>query len=42
MGPKVAAMRLLQFQLKVTDMEKPDVVNGADSFPACINVWIES
>ncbi|MGH7262153.1 MAG: hypothetical protein ACREI9_16040 [Nitrospiraceae bacterium] len=42
MGPTVAAKRLLQFRLKVTDMKGPDLVKGADSFPAFINVWIES
>lgn len=40
-APKVAAKRLLQFRLKVTDMKGPDLVKGADSFPAFINVWIE-
>ncbi len=40
-APKVAAKRLLQFRLKVTDMKGPDLVKGADSFPALVNVWIE-
>ncbi len=39
--PKVAAKRLLQFRLRVTDMKGPDLVKGADSFPAFVNIWIE-
>ena len=40
-APKVAARRLLQFRLRVTDMRGPDVVKGADSLPAIINIWVE-
>jgi hypothetical protein len=40
-APRVSARRLLQFRLSVTDMKGPDLVKGADSFPAFINVWIE-
>lgn len=40
-APKVSARRLLQFRLSVTDMKGPDLVKGADSFPAVMNVWIE-
>lgn len=40
-APKVAAKRLLQFRLKVTDMKGPDLVKGADSLPAVIDVWVE-
>lgn len=41
MAPKVANKRLLQFQLRVTDMSGPDTVKGADSLPAVANVWVE-
>ena len=40
-APKVSARRLLQFRLSVTDMKGPDLLKGADSFPAFMNVWIE-
>ncbi len=40
-APKVSAKRLLQFRLSVTDMKGPDLVKGADSFPAFVNVWVE-
>jgi len=40
-APRVAARRLLQFRLSVTDMKGPDSIKGADSFPAFINVWID-
>lgn len=40
-APKVSARRLLQFRLNVTDMKGPDLIKGADSFPAVVNVWIE-
>ena len=41
MAPKVSSKRLLQFQLRVTDMRGPDTVKGADSLPATANVWVE-
>lgn len=40
-APKVAKRRLLQFQLRVTDMMGPDTVKGADSQPATIDVWVD-
>jgi len=40
-APKISARRLLQFRLSVTDMKGPDLLKGADSFPAFVNVWIE-
>lgn len=40
-APKVSNKRLLQFQLRVTDMRGPDTVKGADSLPAVANVWVE-
>lgn len=40
-APKVSRKRLLRFKLRVTDMKGPDVVKGADSAPAFVNVWIE-
>jgi hypothetical protein len=40
-APTVSARRLLQFRLSVTDMKGPDLVKGADSFPAVMNVWVE-
>lgn len=40
-APRVSARRLLQFRLSVTDMKGPDLMKGADSFPAFMNVWIE-
>lgn len=40
-APRVSARRLLQFRLSVTDMKGPDLVKGADSFPAVMNVWVE-
>lgn len=40
-APKVSARRLLQFRLSVTDMKGPDLVKGADSFPAVMTVWVE-
>jgi len=40
-APKVSARRLLQFRLSVTDMKGPDLIKGADSFPAFVDVWIE-
>ena len=40
-APGVSARRLLQFRLSVTDMKGPDLVKGADSFPAFVNVWID-
>jgi hypothetical protein len=40
-APRVSARRLLQFRLSVTDMKGPDLMKGADSFPALVNVWIE-
>jgi hypothetical protein len=40
-APRVSARRLLQFRLSVTDMKGPDLIKGADSFPAFVNVWID-
>lgn len=40
-APLVSTRRLLQFRLSVMDMKGPDLVKGADSFPAVVNVWIE-
>jgi hypothetical protein len=41
MAPHVTARRLLQFQLRVTDMRGPDTVKGADSELSTVDVWIE-
>jgi hypothetical protein len=41
MAPKVGSRRLLRFTLQVTDMKGPDVVKGADSPPASMDVWVE-
>ncbi len=40
-APTVSATRLLRFRLDVTDMSGPDVVRGADSVPAYVDVWVE-
>lgn len=40
-APTVSKKRLLQFQLRVTDMKGPDTLKGADSLPATANVWVE-
>ncbi len=39
-APKVSQKRLLQFRLRVTDMEGADTVKGADSLPAYVDVWV--
>lgn len=39
-APKVSAKRLFRFKLRVTDMQGPDTVKGADSVPAFVNVWV--
>ncbi|GKS57798.1 hypothetical protein YTPLAS18_13250 [Nitrospira sp.] len=40
-APFVSATRLLRFRLRVTDMAGPDVVKGADSLPAFVDIWVE-
>jgi hypothetical protein len=40
-APLVSERRLLQFQLRVTDLSGPDTVKGADSEPAVMDIWVE-
>lgn len=39
-APTVSSKRLLRFRLRVTDMQGPDTVKGADSLPSFVNVWV--
>ncbi len=39
-APPVSAKRLFRFKLRVTDMQGPDTVKGADSMPSFVNVWV--
>ena len=40
-APFVSTTRLLRFRLRVTDMAGPDMIKGADSLPACVDIWVE-
>lgn len=40
-APLVSAERLLQFELRVTDMEGADRLKGADSLPSVVDVWVQ-
>lgn len=39
-APPVSSKRLLRFRLRVTDMQGPDTVKGADSLPSFIDIWV--